>query len=53
MFVRMKFLAVPGILGPSFLVTGWGLLGPVYMSRASPDTRAGPLRRDDFQPGFI
>ena len=29
------------------------LLGPVYMSQASPDTRAGPLRRDDFQPGFI
>ena len=28
-------------------------LGPVCMSRASLDTGAGPLRRDDFQPGFI
>ena len=28
-------------------------LGSVYMRRASPDTRAGPLKRDDFQPGFI
>ena len=28
-------------------------LGSVYMRRASSDTRAGALKRDDFQPGFI
>ena len=28
------------------------LFGPVYMSRTSQDTRAGPLRWDDFSPAL-
>ncbi len=31
---------------------GGPLLGPDYMSRAGPVSRAGSVCRDDFQPGF-